>query len=88
MLDFGEWYDMKLYCESDMLKWFFAVLAPLQASMAYPSVNTHAPGFASWDDASMMVNAASSKNMASQDEFANLQGAEGMLIFLFCLTFF
>ncbi|TXG59105.1 hypothetical protein EZV62_016934 [Acer yangbiense] len=53
------------------------VLAPLHAALAYPSVNALAHGYASWDDASMIIN---SKIMLSQDDFTNLQGAEGMLI--------
>ncbi|KAL5809645.1 hypothetical protein ACOSQ3_030336 [Xanthoceras sorbifolium] len=52
------------------------VLAPLQASMAYPSVNPLAPGYAPWDDASVMVDTTSSKIMPLQDEFNSLQGAE------------
>ncbi|KAH7553475.1 hypothetical protein JRO89_XS12G0016300 [Xanthoceras sorbifolium] len=47
------------------------VLAPLQASMAYPSVNPLAPGYAPWDDASVMVDTTSSKIMPLQDEFNN-----------------
>ncbi|XP_022748482.1 protein REVEILLE 8-like isoform X3 [Durio zibethinus] len=55
------------------------VLVPLQASMAYPSsMNTIAPGFAPWDEASMLVNTASSKIMPPQDDFTRLGGAEGM----------
>ncbi|XP_022748481.1 protein REVEILLE 8-like isoform X2 [Durio zibethinus] len=53
------------------------VLVPLQASMAYPSsMNTIAPGFAPWDEASMLVNTASSKIMPPQDDFTRLGGAE------------
>ncbi|KAF9680324.1 hypothetical protein SADUNF_Sadunf06G0109300 [Salix dunnii] len=52
------------------------VLIPLPASMAYPSsMNTCAPGHASWDETSML-NSATSKIMPSQDELANLHGAE------------
>ncbi|KAL9429207.1 hypothetical protein AB3S75_031089 [Citrus x aurantiifolia] len=50
------------------------VLPPLQASMAYPSVNALAHGFAAWDDASMLVNAE--KMMPSQDEYTNLHAIE------------
>ncbi|KAL9429208.1 hypothetical protein AB3S75_031089 [Citrus x aurantiifolia] len=52
------------------------VLPPLQASMAYPSVNALAHGFAAWDDASMLVNAE--KMMPSQDEYTNLHAIEGI----------
>ncbi|KAK2647690.1 hypothetical protein Ddye_015179 [Dipteronia dyeriana] len=49
------------------------VLVPLHTALAYPSVNALAPGYAPWDDASMIIN---SKIMLSQDEFTNLQGVE------------
>ncbi|OMO72616.1 hypothetical protein CCACVL1_17691 [Corchorus capsularis] len=53
------------------------VLVPLQASMAYPSsINTIGPGFAPWDEASMLVNTPTSKIMPPQDEFTSLRGAE------------
>ncbi|KAJ9184247.1 hypothetical protein P3X46_003993 [Hevea brasiliensis] len=53
------------------------VLVPLAASMAYPSsINTFAPGYAPWDDASMLINTTLSKIMPSQDEFSSLHGAE------------
>ncbi|XP_021289952.1 protein REVEILLE 8-like [Herrania umbratica] len=53
------------------------VLVSLQASMAYPSsINTIAPGYAPWDEASLLVNTAPSKIMPPQDEFTRLQGAE------------
>ncbi|XVE96768.1 hypothetical protein REPUB_Repub02eG0251300 [Reevesia pubescens] len=53
------------------------VFGPLQASMAYPSsINIIAPGYAPWDEASMLVNTPSSKIMPPQDEFASLRGAE------------
>ncbi|KAI3442977.1 HTH myb-type domain-containing protein [Psidium guajava] len=55
------------------------VLAPLQASMAQPSSTNPAftitPGNVSWDDASVLINNASSKTTLSQDEFSNFQGA-------------
>ncbi|KAE8730441.1 Protein REVEILLE 8 [Hibiscus syriacus] len=52
---------------------------PLQASMGFPSpTNTIPPGYGPWDEASMLVNTASSKIMPPQDEFTSLQGAEGM----------
>lgn len=50
------------------------VLPPLQASMAYPSVNALAHGFAAWDDASTLVNTG--KMMPSQDECTNLHATE------------
>ncbi|XP_039031461.1 protein REVEILLE 8-like [Hibiscus syriacus] len=50
---------------------------PLQASMGFPSpTNTIPPGYGPWDEASMLVNTASSKIMPPQDEFTSLQGAE------------
>ncbi|KAJ9181632.1 hypothetical protein P3X46_009744 [Hevea brasiliensis] len=53
------------------------VLVPLPASLTYPSsVNTLAPGYAPWDDASMLINITSSKIMSLQDEFNSLHGAE------------
>ncbi|XVE61765.1 hypothetical protein DITRI_Ditri06bG0066100 [Diplodiscus trichospermus] len=53
------------------------VLVPLQASIAYPSsMNTIAPGYAPWDEASLLVNTASSKIMPPQDDFTSLRGAE------------
>ncbi|KAJ6993455.1 protein REVEILLE 8-like isoform X3 [Populus alba x Populus x berolinensis] len=64
------------------------VLVPLPASMAYPSsMNTLAPGYALWDETSVLINSATSKIMPSQDELPNLHGAEGVhtssfLIFL------
>eukprot|EP00257_Ricinus_communis_P019471 XP_015578476.1 protein REVEILLE 8 isoform X2 [Ricinus communis] len=55
------------------------VLLPLPASLAYPSsMNTLAPGYAPWDDTSMLINTATSKIMPSQDEFT-LHGAEADL---------
>ncbi|GKV05699.1 hypothetical protein SLEP1_g17682 [Rubroshorea leprosula] len=53
------------------------VLVPLQASVAYPSsVNTISPGYASWDEASLLVNTTTSQIMPPQDEFTTLHGAE------------
>lgn len=53
------------------------VLVPLPASMAYPSsMNTFAPGYALWDETSVLINSATSKIMPSQDELPNLHGAE------------
>ncbi|XP_052174301.1 protein REVEILLE 8-like isoform X2 [Diospyros lotus] len=52
------------------------VLAPLQASMAYPSSLTSLPpGYSPWDDTSMLINTASGGMMPSQDEH-NLHGLE------------
>lgn len=57
----------------------WAVLVPLQASMAYPSlVNNLAPGYSPWDDNSTLINAPSSKIVPSQDDLTSLQGTEGM----------
>ncbi|XP_024460265.1 protein REVEILLE 8 isoform X4 [Populus trichocarpa] len=55
------------------------VLVPLPASMAYASsMNTFAPGYALWDETSVLINSATSKIMPSQDELPNLHGAEGI----------
>ncbi|CAA3006246.1 REVEILLE 8 [Olea europaea subsp. europaea] len=54
------------------------VLVPLQASMAYPSsANSLAPGYPTWDDASMLGNNPSSGAMHSLNEY-NLHGFEGI----------
>ncbi|GFP83737.1 protein reveille 8 [Phtheirospermum japonicum] len=53
------------------------VLAPLQASMAYPSssVNSLAPGYPTWDDASVLVNNPSTAGaMPSENEYNFLEG--------------
>lgn len=55
------------------------MLVPIQASIGYPSaVNSLAPGYPTWDDASLVVRAPTSGILSSQDEY-NLHGAEGML---------
>ncbi|EXB84817.1 Transcription factor ASG4 [Morus notabilis] len=55
------------------------VLVPLQASVAYPSsVNSIVPDYSPWEDASLLISPSSSKMELSQEEFANLQGTEGM----------
>ncbi|XP_027175530.1 protein REVEILLE 8-like isoform X1 [Coffea eugenioides] len=52
------------------------VLVPVQASIAYPSsVNSLAPGYPTWDDASVIASAQSSGVLPSQDEYS-LHGAE------------
>ncbi|CAK7342918.1 unnamed protein product [Dovyalis caffra] len=57
------------------------VLVPLPASMAYPSsMNTFAPGYAPWDETSLLINSATSTIMPSQDELSNLHRAEGEII--------
>ncbi|KAF5737587.1 Homeodomain-like superfamily protein isoform 2 [Tripterygium wilfordii] len=54
---------------------------PLQAYTAYPSsMNTLVPGYGTWDDASLLINCASSEAMTSQDEFANLRTVPGSKI--------
>lgn len=61
-----------------VLQNILAVLVPVQASIAYPSsVNSLAPEYHTWDDASVLVSAPSSGILSSQDEF-NHHGAEGM----------
>ncbi|PIN03718.1 Zuotin [Handroanthus impetiginosus] len=53
------------------------VLVPLQASVAYPtaSVNSLAPGYPTWDDASVLVSHPSSGTIPSEKEY-NILGAE------------
>ncbi|KAM7526257.1 hypothetical protein LguiA_016159 [Lonicera macranthoides] len=51
------------------------VLLPLEASMAYPSLHSLAPGYSPWDDTSMLINSPSSGIMPTQDEY-NLHGVE------------
>nr|ABL63122.1 MYB transcription factor [Catharanthus roseus] len=52
------------------------VLVPAQASIGYPSaVNSLAPGYPTWDDASLLVSVPPSGILPSQDEY-NLHGAE------------
>ncbi|KAH1136794.1 hypothetical protein AAZX31_10G046400 [Glycine max] len=49
------------------------VLVPLPASIGYASSrNTLAPGFASWDETSLLMNAGADKPMTCQDELNNL----------------
>ncbi|KAL3531889.1 hypothetical protein ACH5RR_005410 [Cinchona calisaya] len=53
------------------------VFAPGQATIAYPSsVNSLAPGYPTWDDASMLLSVPSSGILPSQDDEYNLHGAE------------
>ncbi|KAH1216734.1 Protein REVEILLE 8 [Glycine max] len=56
------------------------VLVPLPASVGYASSrNTLAPGFASWDETSLLMNAGADKPMTCQDELNNVHhGNEGM----------
>ncbi|KAL5131217.1 Protein REVEILLE 8 [Glycine soja] len=50
----------------------FVVLVPLLASVGYTSSrNTLAPGFASWDETSVLVNAGVDKPRTCQDELNN-----------------
>ncbi|XP_050227350.1 protein REVEILLE 8 isoform X2 [Mercurialis annua] len=52
------------------------ILLPLPASMAYhSSMDVCAPGYAPWDDTSMLMNTATSEIMTLQDGFT-LHGAE------------
>lgn len=58
-----------------------AVLVPLPASMAYvSSISTLPPGYATWDEDSLLMNAGSNKSVPCQDELTNLHGNEGMHI--------
>ncbi|XP_011048428.1 PREDICTED: protein REVEILLE 8-like isoform X2 [Populus euphratica] len=51
--------------------------ASKNVSMAYPSsMNTFTPGYAPWDETSMLITSATRKIMPSQDELANFHGAE------------
>ena len=67
----------------------FPVLVPLPASVGYASSrNTLAPGFASWDETSLLMNAGADKPMACQDELNNLHhGNEGMHTPFVCCLF-
>ncbi|KAH6762397.1 Homeodomain-like superfamily protein [Perilla frutescens var. hirtella] len=53
------------------------VLVPLQTSMAYPSssLNSLAPSYPTWEDASVLVNNASAGTMPSENEY-NYLGVE------------
>ena len=51
----------------------FLVLVPLLAFVGYTSSrNTLAPGFASWDETFVLVNAGVDKPMTCQDELNNV----------------
>ncbi|KAJ8899850.1 hypothetical protein K2173_019553 [Erythroxylum novogranatense] len=52
------------------------VLGSLPAPMAYSSANALVPGYAPWDDTSVVMNSETSKIMSSQDEFPTLEGTE------------
>lgn len=49
------------------------------------STNTIAPGYTTWDDASMPINAGSNRYISCQDEITALHGNEGMLTYFFRL---
>lgn len=53
---------------------------PLPASLAYVcSTNTLPPGYAPWDETSVLImNGGSNNSMPYQDELTNLHGNEGM----------
>lgn len=56
----------------------FSGLAPLQASMGFPSsLNSFGSGYSPWDDSSMLINAQSDGIAPSQDDFT-LHGIEGV----------
>ncbi|GFZ11102.1 LHY/CCA1-like 1 [Actinidia rufa] len=62
------------------------VLAPLQASLAYPSsLSSLAPGYSPWDDTPVLINTPSG-TVPSQDEYA-LHGVEGKLNSIFVLSY-
>ncbi|XP_027934832.1 protein REVEILLE 8-like isoform X2 [Vigna unguiculata] len=53
------------------------VLVPLPASIGYASsTNMLAPGFATWDETSLLMNTGASKSMTCQDEPNNIRGNE------------
>ncbi|KAK7267597.1 hypothetical protein RIF29_20275 [Crotalaria pallida] len=53
------------------------VLMPLPASIAFASsTNTLAPGYATWDETSLLMNAGSNKSLTCQEEINNLHGNE------------
>ncbi|CAJ1968450.1 unnamed protein product [Sphenostylis stenocarpa] len=53
------------------------VLVPLPASIGYASsTNMLAPGFATWEETSLLMNAGANKSMTCQDELNNLRGNE------------
>ncbi|XP_017407108.1 protein REVEILLE 8 isoform X2 [Vigna angularis] len=54
------------------------VLVPLPASIGYTSTNMLAPGFATWDETSLLMNTGVSKSMTCQDELNSIRGNEGM----------
>ncbi|KHN48333.1 Transcription factor ASG4 [Glycine soja] len=55
------------------------VLVPLPASVGYASSrNTLAPGFASWDETSLLMNAGADKPMTCQDELNTDIGSKGI----------
>lgn len=67
----------------------FPVLVPLPASIGYAaSTNTLAPGFATWDETSLLMNSGANKSMTCQDELNNLHhGNEGMHTSFYCCLF-
>ncbi|XP_047146966.1 protein REVEILLE 8-like isoform X2 [Vigna umbellata] len=52
------------------------VLVPLPASIGYTSTNMLAPGFAKWDETSLLMNTGVSKSMTCQDELNSIRGNE------------
>ena len=51
-------------------------MVPLQASVAYPStINSLAPGYLAWDDASVLINNISVGSMLSENKY-NFVGVE------------
>jgi len=67
----------------------FLVLVPLPASIGYASsTNMLAPGFATWDETSLLMNTGASKSMTCQDEPNNIRGNEGMHTSYCCCCWF
>lgn len=82
-------------CTSEILNSLFSllflvVLLPLQASEAYHSscVNSIAPGYPTWEEASVLVINAVPGSMPSENEY-NYLGVEGLSIIysLLCVWF-
>ncbi|RDY13863.1 Protein REVEILLE 8 [Mucuna pruriens] len=76
-------------CIPDMLLSGFPVLVPLPASIGYASSpNTLAPGYATWDETSLLMNAGANKSMTCQDELNNHHhGNEGTHTSFYCCLF-
>lgn len=77
------WYSVpkSTTFRASLICYFFGlpVLVPLPASIAFASsTNTLAPGYATWDETSLLMNAGSNKPMICHEELNNFHGNEGM----------